>query len=143
MKMKARQEEIIKEFSDLPNWEDRYKRVIALGKELSGLPDEQKEEKFLVKGCQSQAWMHAELNGDGEVIFRADSEAMIARGIVSLLIRVYSHASPDEILETEPDFVREIGFESNLTPSRANGLFAMIKMMKYYAMAFKAMAQKS
>ncbi|MCB0422153.1 MAG: SufE family protein [Bdellovibrionales bacterium] len=138
-RLKERQQKIVQEFSAVPDWEERYKKVIALGKELPSLDDQYKTEKYIIKGCQSEAWMFAEMNDNGEVIYKADSEAMISRGIVHLLMKVYSQATPDEILGTEPDFVKEIGFESNLTPSRANGLFAMLKMMRYYAMAFKAM----
>lgn len=136
-----RQRQIIAEFADLADWEARYKKLIEIGKTLPELPDSQKTEDYKVKGCQSQVWIHARME-NGHVIFAADSDALLVRGLVALLLRVYSDATPKEILETPPDFVKEIGLESKLSPSRANGLFSMIKQMKYYAMAFQAMASR-
>jgi cysteine desulfuration protein SufE len=135
MSLKDRQNEIVAEFSGLTDWEDRYKKLIELGKALPNLPDSKKLEDFKVKGCQSQVWIHARRE-DGRVIFEADSDALLVRGLVALLLRVYSNATPAEILATPPDFVKEIGLESKLSPSRANGLFSMIKQIKFYAMAF-------
>lgn len=139
--MAERQQQIIAEFSGLADWEARYKKLIDLGKSLPVLPDDKKTEDFKVKGCQSQVWIHATQN-DGRVIFQADSDALLVRGLVALLLRVYSDATPQEILQTAPDFVKEIGLESKLSPSRANGLFSMIKQMKYYAMAFQSLASR-
>ena len=136
MNLRARQNEIVKEFSELATWEDRYAKLIAIGRALPPLPDEKKLEEYKVKGCQSQVWMHAMLN-DGRVLFEADSDALLVKGLVALLLRFYSNAPPAEIIETPPDFVREIGLESKLSPSRANGLLSMIKQMKFYAMAFQ------
>jgi cysteine desulfuration protein SufE len=133
-----RQKQIVAEFSGLSNWEDRYKKLIELGKTLPDLPDEKKLEDYKVKGCQSQVWIHARMD-DGKVIFEADSDALLVRGLVALLLRIYSDATPGEILITAPDFVKEIGLESKLSPSRANGLFSMIKQMKFYAMAFQSL----
>lgn len=141
MSLIDRQKEIVAEFSSLNDWEDRYKKLIELGKALPDLPDGKKQEDFKVKGCQSQVWMHARLDGD-RVVFEADSDALLVRGLVALLLRVYSNATPQEILETPPDFVKEIGLESKLSPSRANGLFSMIKQMKFYAMAFQAIQNR-
>ncbi len=138
MNLVSRQQQIVSDFSGLSDWEDRYKKLIELGKALPELPEAKKTEDAKVKGCQSQVWMHARLE-DGKVVFEADSDALLVRGLVALLLKVYSRSTPDEILATPPDFVREIGLESKLSPSRANGLFAMIKQMKYYAMAFKAL----
>lgn len=138
MSMQSRQNEVIATFSGLKDWEDRYKKLIELGKALPELADAKKTEDVKVKGCQSQVWMLARLE-EGRVIFEADSDALLVRGIVALLLKVYSGATPEEIIATPPDFVKEIGLESKLSPSRANGLFAMIKQMKYYAMAFKAL----
>lgn len=135
MSLLDRQKEIVAEFSGLTDWEDRYKKLIELGKALPDLPDPKKLEDFKVKGCQSQVWIHAHLE-NGRVIFEADSDAILVRGLVALLLRVYSNATPKEIMETPPDFVKEIGLETKLSPSRANGLFSMIKQMKFYAMAF-------
>jgi cysteine desulfuration protein SufE len=135
-----RQKDIVLEFADLADWEARYKKLIDIGKALPAMPDSKKLEDFKVKGCQSQVWIHASVI-DGRVVFEADSDALLVRGLVALLLRVYSGATPKEILETPPDFVKEIGLESKLSPSRANGLFSMIKQMKYYAMAFQALAK--
>jgi cysteine desulfuration protein SufE len=135
MSLKDRQNEIVTEFSGLTDWEDRYKKLIELGKTLPDLPDSKKLEDFKVKGCQSQVWIHARME-NGRVLFEADSDAILVRGLVALLLRVYSNATPAEILATPPDFVKEIGLETKLSPSRANGLFSMIKQIKFYAMAF-------
>jgi cysteine desulfuration protein SufE len=137
MGLKERQAAVVAEFSGLGDWEDRYKKLIEIGKALPDLPDSKKLEDFKVKGCQSQVWMHARLE-NGKIVFEADSDALLVRGLVALLLKVYSNATPKEILETPPDFVKEIGLENKLSPSRANGLFSMIKQMKFYAMAFQA-----
>lgn len=136
MTLAERQNEVVAEFAGLADWEQRYKKLIELGKQLPDLPDEKKLEDFKVKGCQSQVWMHARME-NGRIYFEADSDALLVRGLVALLLRVYSGATPQEILTTPPDFVREIGLENKLSPSRANGLFSMIKQMKFYAMAFQ------
>lgn len=133
-----RQKEIVREFENLSTWEDRYKKLIEIGKVLPELPAAKKLEDYKVKGCQSQVWMYAKLS-DGKVIFEADSDALLVRGLVALLLRIYSNATPAEILTTPPDFVKDIGLESKLSPSRANGLLSMIKQMKYYAMAFQSL----
>jgi cysteine desulfuration protein SufE len=137
MDLSARQKQIVQEFSGFSDWEARYKKLIELGKQLPDLPDSKKTEESKVKGCQSQVWMHARLD-DGRVFYEADSDALLVRGLVSMLLKVYSGSTPLEIISTPPDFVKEIGLESKLSPSRANGLFSMIKQMKYYAMAFQA-----
>jgi cysteine desulfuration protein SufE len=130
-----RQKSIVREFEGLKDWEDRYKKIIELGKALPDLPPEKKLDDFKVKGCQSQVWMYARMS-DGKIFFEADSDALLVRGLVALLLRIYSDAKPSEVLSTPPDFVKELGFETKLSPSRANGLYSMIKQMKYYAMAF-------
>lgn len=140
MNIVDRQKMIVAEFSGLTDWEDRYKKLIELGKQLPDLPDQKKLEDFKVKGCQSQVWMHARME-NGRILFEADSDALLVKGLVALLLRVYSNATPAEILNTPPDFVKEIGLESKLSPSRANGLFSMIKQMKFYAMAFQMKGQ--
>lgn len=137
MSLGARQAQVVAEFQQVSDWEGRYKKLIEIGKSLPDLPEAKKLEEFKVKGCQSQVWMHARLE-DGKVIFEADSDALLVRGLVALLLRVYSNATPAEILATAPDFVKDIGLETKLSPSRANGLFSMIKQMKFYAMAFQA-----
>ncbi len=141
MSLRERQDRIVAEFAKFTGWEDRYKKLIELGKTLPDLPEEKKTEEAKVKGCQSQVWMHARFH-DGRVIFEADSDAILVRGLVALLLQVYSDAPPDEIISTPPDFVREIGLETKLSPSRSSGLFSMIKQMKFYAMAFKALMER-
>ena len=133
-----RQKTVVREFQDLSSWEDRYKKLIEIGKALPEMPPAKKLEDYKVKGCQSQVWIHAQLK-DEKIVFEADSDALLVRGLVALLLRIYSDASPADILNTPPDFVKEIGLESKLSPSRANGLLSMIKQMKYYAMAFQTL----
>ena len=129
-----RQEQIVAEFEKLTDWEDRYKKLIELGKSLPELSDEKKQEDFLIKGCQSQVWMHAKKES-GLIFFEADSDALLVRGLVALLLKVYSGALAEDIISTPPEFIKKIGLETKLTPSRANGLVAMIKQMKFYALA--------
>ena len=130
------QDEIIAEFSDFEDWLDRYQLLIDLGSEQEPLPVEYKTDNNLIEGCQSRVWLQADYV-DGKVHFRAESDAMIVKGIVSLLIKVYSGRTPDEILDTEPRFVEAIGLKEHLSPTRSNGLLAMIRQMKLYALAFK------
>ncbi len=134
-----RQTQVVAEFAGRTDWEDRYKLLIEIGKSLPDLPAEKRLEDFKVKGCQSQVWIHARFQ-DGRVYFEADSDALLVKGLVALLLRVYSGATPQEILQTPPDFVRDIGLESKLSPSRANGLISMIKQMRFYALAFQMQA---
>ena len=131
------QEEIITEFNDFDDWLDRYQLLIDLGSEQEPLPAEYKTDNNLIEGCQSRVWLQADFV-DGKVFFRAESDALIVKGIVSLLIKVYSGRTPDEILDNEPYFVEAIGLKEHLSPTRSNGLLAMIKQMKLYALAFKA-----
>ena len=131
------QDSIIEEFSDFEDWLDRYQLLIDLGGEQEPLPEEYKTDNNLIEGCQSRVWLQADYT-DGKVFFRAESDAMIVKGIVSLLIRVYSGHTPDEILGCEPYFVEAIGLKEHLSPTRSNGLLAMIKQMRLYALAFKA-----
>jgi len=136
MNLKERGDQISAEFSKLSSWEDRYKKIIALGKALPDLPEELRTEEAKVKGCQSQVWLHAKLNSRGEIEFQGDSDALLVKGLVALLLKIYSGSTPKEILTTPPDFLKAIGFEGNLSPSRANGLFSMIKQIRYYATAY-------
>ncbi len=131
---------LVQDFSALPDWEHRYKKLIEYGKKLGDLPDDLKQEKFKVRGCQSQVWLHANEDESGRVVLRADSDAMIVKGLVALLLEIYSNATPDEILATSPQFLKDLGFETHLSPNRANGLYAMVKQIFYYAQAFKALA---
>ena len=135
--IKEIQDEIIAEFNDFDDWLDRYQLLIDLGGEQEPLPEEYKTDNNLIEGCQSRVWLQADYL-DGKVHFRAESDAMIVKGIVSLLIKVYSGRTPDEILDTEPRFVEAIGLKEHLSPTRSNGLLAMIRQMKLYALAFKA-----
>ena len=135
--IKELQDDIIAEFSDFEDWLDRYQLLIDLGSEQPPLPAEYKTDNNLIEGCQSRVWLQADYV-DGKVFFRAESDALIVKGIVSLLIKVYSGRTPDEILENEPYFVEAIGLKEHLSPTRSNGLLAMIKQMRLYALAFKA-----
>ena len=138
--IKEIQDEIIAEFCDFDDWLDRYQLLIDVGSEQEPLPVEYKTDNNLIEGCQSRVWLQADYI-DGKVHFRAESDAMIVKGIVSLLIKVYSGRTPDEILDNEPYFVEAIGLKEHLSPTRSNGLVAMIKQMKLYALAFKAKQQ--
>ena len=135
--IKEIQDEIILEFNEFDDWLDRYQLLIDLGGEQEPLPAEYKTDNNLIEGCQSRVWLQADFV-DGKVFFRAESDALIVKGIVSLLIKVYSGRTPDEILDNEPYFVEAIGLKEHLSPTRSNGLLAMIKQMKLYALAFKA-----
>ena len=134
--IKEIQDEIIAEFNDFDDWLDRYQLLIDLGGEQEPLPEEYKTDNNLIEGCQSRVWLQADYV-DSKVLFRAESDAMIVKGIVSLLIKVYSGHTPDEILGCEPYFVEAIGLKEHLSPTRSNGLLAMIKQMRLYALAFK------
>lgn len=139
--IKEIQDGIIAEFNDFDDWLDRYQLLIDLGGEQEPLPQEYKTDNNLIEGCQSRVWLQADYV-DGKVFFRAESDAMIVKGIVSLLIKVYSGHTPDEILACEPYFVEAIGLKEHLSPTRSNGLLAMIKQMRLYALAFKAKAER-
>ena len=136
MTIKEKQQEIVEEFAFLEDWEQKYEYIIDLGKELKGLPDDKKTPENLIKGCQSQVWIDAEFR-DGKLYFEADSDGILPKGIVSLLVSIYSGHSTDEILNSDFDFISEIGLQEFLSPSRANGLMAMTKQIKFYAVAFQ------
>jgi cysteine desulfuration protein SufE len=129
--------QIISEFSLFDDWMDKYNYIIELGKSLPMIDPQYKTDQYVITGCQSKVWLHASLT-DGIVHFTADSDAIITKGIVCLLIRVLSGHTPDEILQADMDFVDRIGLKEHLSPTRSNGLVAMIKQMKLYALAFKA-----
>lgn len=131
------QDEVIAEFSDFDDWMDKYQLLIDLGNEQSPLDEQYKTTQNLIEGCQSRVWLQADLI-DGKVIFQAESDALIVKGIVSLLIKVVSGHTPDEILNTELYFIEKIGLKEHLSPTRSNGLLAMVKQMRMYALAFKA-----
>lgn len=134
--IKTIQNEIVDEFSVFDEWMDKYAYLIELGKSLNIIKDEFKTDSNLIRGCQSQVWLNAEYI-DGKIIYTADSDAIITKGIISLLVRVLSNQSPDDIFVAEMDFINDIGLKEHLSPTRANGLVAMIKQMKLYALAFK------
>ncbi len=137
MSIQEKQSQLVEEFSHLKTWEDRYKRIIEMGKDLEKLPEEFYDEKLKVKGCTSQVWLHASLDDNKNVVLQADSDAMIVKGLVSLLLKVYSGAKPDEILASPPHFMKELGLDSHLSPSRANGFASMVKQIMMYALALK------
>jgi len=136
-----RQAKLVQEFAAFPNWEERYKHLIEKGKKLPALPPEIQDEKYKVKGCQSQVWLHAGLDAQGRMVLQGDSDALIVKGLVAVLLEAYSPATPDEVLGARTDFLKDLGFEGHLSPSRANGLFAMLKQILYYATAFQALAK--
>ena len=136
MSIKEKQQELIDDFAFLSDWEQKYEYIIDLGKELKGLPEEKKNEDILIKGCQSQVWLDAELH-DGKIFFLADSDGILPKGIISLLVGVYSGHTAEEILAADFDFISKIGLQEFLSPSRANGLASMIKQIKFYAVAYQ------
>ena len=135
--IKELQDEVIEEFSDFDDWMDKYQLLIDLGNEQEPLAPEYKNDQNLIDGCQSRVWLQADLV-DGKVKFQAESDALIVKGIIALLIKVVSGHTPDEILENELYFIEAIGLKDHLSPTRSNGLLAMVKQMRMYALAFKA-----
>jgi cysteine desulfuration protein SufE len=136
MSIEATENEIVEEFEMFEDWIQKYEYLIDLGKSLPLIDDKYKTEDNLIKGCQSQVWMHSELN-DGKVVYTADSDAIITKGMVALMIRVLSNHSPEEIINSRLDFVEKIGLTKHLSPTRSNGLVSMIKQMKLDAVAYK------
>lgn len=137
MTIQEKQAEVVDEFSFFEDWQQRYEYLIELGKSLKPMSDTAKAEGKLVKGCQSNVWLDAKIEDD-TLIFDADSDAILPKGIAALLVRVYSGQKPEDILTSKEDFISEIGLQEFLSPTRANGLLAMIKQIKFYAIAFKA-----
>ena len=131
------QDEEIEEYSDFDDWMDKYQLLIDLGNEQEPLAPEYKNDQNLIDGCQSRVWLQSDLV-DGKVEFQAESDALIVKGIIALLIKVVSGHTPDEILENELYFIEAIGLKEHLSPTRSNGLLAMVKQMRMYALAFKA-----
>lgn len=138
MTIEELQQEIIEEFSDYDDWMDKYQLLIDLGSDQQPLPEKYKTESNLIDGCQSRVWLQADMDTNGNIQFQAESDALIVKGIVSLLIRVLTNHTPEEILEADLHFIEDIGLREHLSPTRSNGLLAMLKQMKLYAMAFKA-----
>ncbi len=136
MNIKEKSQAIVEEFSIFDDWMDKYSYLIELGKELPLIDEKYKDQTHLISGCQSRVWLHAEEN-DGLVSFTADSDAVITKGIISLLINVLSNSSPSDIVNADFDFLDEIGLKSHLSPTRANGLVSMIKQIQLYARALQ------
>ena len=135
------QNEIVEEFVVFDDWMDRYNYLIELSHELPLIDSKKKNNDYVIKGCQSKVWLDTEYE-EGKIIYRADSDAIITKGIIALLIRVLSNRSPQEIMDARLEFIDKIGLKENLSPTRANGLLAMIKQMKLYAIAYNAKEKK-
>ena len=135
------QQEIIEEFSGLEDWMDKYSFLIEIGNEVVPIDPKYKIESNLIRGCQSRVWLHQEFN-EGIIKFEAESDALIVKGLVALLLRIYSNRTPHEILSSEPRFIDEIGLRQHLSPTRSNGLLSMVKQMKLYALAYEKLSTK-
>ncbi|MGC1516352.1 MAG: SufE family protein [Maribacter sp.] len=141
MEIKDIQEEIIDEFSMFDDWMQRYEYMIELGKSLPLIKENYKTDDNIIKGCQSKVWVHAELE-DNKLVFTADSDAIITKGIIAILIRAFSNQKPHDILEADTKFIDEIGLKEHLSPTRANGLVSMIKQLKLYAVAYQTQIEE-
>ena len=126
---------LIQDFSFFEDWTQRYEYMIELSKGLEKMDEQMKNDKNIIKGCQSKVWLHAELN-EGKIKFLADSEAIITRGIIAILLTIFNNRTPQEIIESDTNFIEKIGLKEHLSPNRANGLYSMIKQIKFYAIAF-------
>ena len=136
------QSEIVDEFSQFDDWMDRYGLIIDLGNSLPPIDEKSRTPEHLIEGCQSRVWLDAALTPEGKVHYTADSDAIIVKGIISLLIKVLNDHTPDEILESDLHFINDIGLSEHLSPTRSNGLLAMVKQMRLYALAFKSLQDK-
>ncbi|MCM1076968.1 MAG: SufE family protein [Bacteroides sp.] len=132
------QNDIVEEFSEVDDWMDRYAMIIDLGNNLPEIDEKYKTPDHLIEGCQSRVWLNAELTPEGTVHYTADSDAIIVKGIISLLIQVLDNQTPDDILKSDLHFIDDIGLSEHLSPTRSNGLLAMVKQMRLYALAFQA-----
>ncbi|MCI9171566.1 SufE family protein [uncultured Duncaniella sp.] len=135
------QNEIVDEFSEVDDWMDRYGMIIDLGNSLPPIDEKYRTPEHLIEGCQSRVWINAELTPEGKVHYTADSDAIIVKGIISLLVKVLDNQTPDDILSADLHFIDDIGLSEHLSPTRSNGLLAMLKQMRLYALAFKAKQQ--
>lgn len=131
------QQEIIEEFEMFEDWTDRYEHIIELGKSLPLIKEEEKNDDLLIKGCQSRVWLKAD-HQEGKIILTADSDAIITRGIIAILVRVFSNQTPKDIISSNMDFIDQVGLKDHLSPTRANGLVSMMKQIKMYAIAYQA-----
>ncbi|HZX62262.1 MAG TPA: SufE family protein [Bacteroidales bacterium] len=134
------QEQVVSEFSLFDDWMDKYNYLIEMGRSIPIIDENYKTDQYVITGCQSKVWLHADYR-DGKIFFSADSDAIITKGIVNLLIRVLSGHTPDEILIADMDFIEKIGLREHLSPTRSNGLTSMVKQMKLYALAFKTKSE--
>ncbi|WP_298148470.1 SufE family protein [Flavobacterium sp.] len=143
MSISAIQEEIVAEFEffDPESWDERYQYVIDLGKSLPLIDAKYKTEENIIKGCQSKVWLHADYES-GKVVYSADSDAILTKGLIAILIRSFSHQAPKDILEAKTDFIDRIGLKEHLSPTRANGLVSMVKQIKMYALAFSSKSEQ-
>lgn len=137
MTIEQNQQAIVEEFSEVDDWMDRYGMIIDMGNSLPPIEEQYKTPDHLIEGCQSRVWLEAGQNADGTLNFTADSDAIIVKGIIAMLLQVLNHHTPDEILEADLHFINDIGLGENLSPTRSNGLLAMIKQIKAYALAYK------
>lgn len=141
MTIQDKEQDIIDEFSDIEDWMDRYSYIIDLGNALPPIDEKYKTPQHIIEGCQSRVWLNAELDDKGHVQYTADSDAIIVKGIISLLISVLNDHTPQEILDADLGFIDAIGLSEHLSPTRSNGLLAMVKQMKLYALAFREKQQ--
>ncbi len=131
------EQQIVDQFADIDDWMDRYAYIIDMGNELPAMPENLKTPDRLIEGCQSRVWLDAKETPDGKIVYQADSDAIIVKGIISMLVEVLSGHTPDEILDADLGFIKTIGLAEHLSPTRSNGLVAMIRQMRAYALAFK------
>ncbi|PCJ28828.1 MAG: Fe-S metabolism protein SufE [Flavobacteriales bacterium] len=139
MTIQESQEEIVEEFALFDEWMDKYEHIIELGKDLPIIKEQHKTEENLIKGCQSRVWLYAEMKGEN-IIYTANSDAIITKGIIALMIRVFSNHTPKEIAQSDLFFIDQIGLKEHLSPTRSNGLVSMVKQIKMYSIAFQAKA---
>ncbi|HZG01600.1 MAG TPA: SufE family protein [Chitinophagales bacterium] len=142
MSIKEKENALVEDFELFDDWADRYEHLISLGKSLPLIDPKYKTDDYLVRGCQSKVWLNAEMKDD-KVVYKADSDAIITKGIVAMLVEVMSNETPDEILNTQLEFIDKVGLKEHLSPNRSNGLVSMIKEMKSYALGFKALQNSS
>ena len=137
-KLNSRQDEVIDEFDMFSDWMEKYEHIIEIGKDLATMEEEDKVDENLIKGCQSRVWLSAKLNSEGEVIFSGDSDAIITKGLVALMIHILSGSQASEIAAADLYFLEKIGLNQHLSPTRSNGLASMVKQMKMYGLVFSA-----
>ena len=135
MTIQETQQEIVEEFALFDEWMDKYEHIIELGKDLPLIDEQYKTDENLIKGCQSKVWLNADYI-DGKINFKADSEAIITKGIIAILLMIFNNKTPDEIIKSDVSFIEKIGLKEHLSPNRANGLYSMIKQIKFYAIAY-------